>query len=316
MNRPISLDELHEKIEKLENVDKWRLGGNRHANHYSKGSEARKMLKAYSVGKNKPQIPKQGEKRKQYIKKKKEITQKMKHLEKEFDDTFPGEIKTEDRKTLKALLRLLNRQERTISAPLHLIFAAINVSWNDMIDVYNKWKLCSLAETSFPAFMWRTYDVVLGMKNSWQNIRILRNDVSTESEKWVRSDFFPFLHERTKIRWRYACDGFPQSRIFRDHNTWYYPWGSKVYFNPPFKDYKYYFDHLWPQFLSGRVTDILLVMFRTKWTGGDNDKSKWISRLHKYENKTVIEFPYNFWKPDGSRHKGNKHVVCVHLFHD
>ena len=316
MDRPITLDELQDKCENLEIVDEWRLGGNRHGNHYSKGSKARKFLQPYSVGKKHKKIPQSNEKRKLYKEKKKEVKEKMKVLEKEFDESLPSEIKSEDKKKLKAALRLLTRQERAISAPLHLIFELKKLSWNDVIFLYKKWITCSLRETAFPAFIWRTYDVIKGSETGWDTIPIVANHVQSSCEKWVRSDFWPFVDKPTKIRWRRAVDGFVQSIIFRRHNTWLYPFGSKVYFNPPFSDYKEHFDHLWPQFLSGTVTDILLVMFRTKWTGGNDGTCQWIQRLQTYKNKKVIEFPYNFWKPDGSRHKGEKNLICVHIFHD
>ena len=187
-------------------------------------------------------------------------------------------------------------------------------------------------ENVFTAFMWHGYDVKLGNKNSWdpKSIPIVFNNVKSEGEKYVRLDFWDIVKKKLKnrIEWRWAFDGFPQSRIFRDHNSYLYPYGSKVYFNPPYHKYLQFFKHLLPQFKTKRVTDVLMVMWYEKWYGNQNrrrsssnDKfisegvADWIINLKEKYKTNVKDFWYDFSKPDGSLHGTQRRLVCVHLYH-
>ena len=335
MEKLLSLRNFQGACKMLERVDQLRLSGNRYC---SQGETAEKILKPSAVGKKRSRMPnksqscKSNAKRKTYKKNKKDILQRREKLEEDSESMLPSEISGRELKTLKAMLRLILNQERKIIAPLHLIFDDGGVTWDYIVRLYKIWKKTNMDEKLFPAFVWHAYDVKLGNKNSWdpKHITVVFNNVKPSGEKYVRPDFWQKLKKKLKgrIDWRFAFDGFPQSKIFRGHNTYLYPWGSKVYFNPPFHSYLKFFKHLLPQFQSGRVTDVLMVMWYEKWHGGHGIRTQsttsrdtrekipgWIIDLKEKHNTTVVDFWYDFSKPDGSLHGSKRRVVCVHLFH-
>ena len=160
-------------------------------------------------------------------------------LEQQVDEMFPSNACARHLKKLMIFLRLLLRQERKIVGPLHLILAE-TPSWNVMLMFYEKCKLTGLDEKDLPAFMWRAYDLYSGTSTDWNDIQVAESLVPESCVKWVGLDFWPIVLEKTGVDFRNACDFFPQSRIFRDHNDLQYPEDSDVYFNPPFGRYQHF----------------------------------------------------------------------------
>ena len=339
MEQSLSLRNFQEVCKMLERVDQLRLSGNQYC---KQGETAVNVLKSSSVGKKRSRMPnkkqscKSNTKRKTYKKNRKDIFERRKKLEEDFENMFPSEISGRELKTLKSMLRLILRQERMIVAPLHLIFGHGGVSWEYIVRLYKIWGATEMEEKLFPAFMWHAYDVKLGKKSSWdpKHISIRFNNVKRSGEWYVRPDFWEKVkvafdgYPQSNIEWRWAFDGFPQSKMFRDHNSFLYPHGSKVYFNPPYHKYHHFFKHLLQQFKSHRVTDVLMVMWYEKWYGEHGSRRRstarrntpdkvpgWIIDLKENYNTTVVNFMYDFSKPDGSRHGSEREVVCVHLFH-
>ena len=308
MNSPLSLQSFYIAFRKLEKADSWRLDGQGH------GSAAFRAVKPFLSKSGR--VPAKGRKNYQpYQLERSRIKEKKTLLEREFDGLFPSNVYARHLKKIKIFLRLLLRQERKVVGPLHLILAQ-KPSWNDFVTFYDRWKDSKLQEQHFPAFMWHAYDVISGKVSSWVNIQVTSNVVPDSCEKWVGQDFWPIVHQKTGVSFRDACDFFPQSRIFRDHNKLEYPHGSDVYFNPDFARYEHFFKHLWKQFLTGKIKNVLLVMWWNKWHGRDNRKPvKWLKTLQEREEKTVFDFYYDFYRPDGSRHGEAKRIICVHVFH-
>lgn len=307
MNTKVSLETFYNTLRKLEEADSWRLDGKGH------GTRAAKAIKPFrSKG---GRVPAKGRVRyAPYQVERNKIKLKKTLLEQQVDEMFPSNACARHLKKLKIFLRLLLRQERKIVGPLHLILAE-TPSWNVMLMFYEKWKLTGLNEKVLPAYMWRAYDVYSGTSTDWSDIQVAENLVPESCVKWVGLEFWPIVLEKTGVDFRNACDFFPQSRIFRDHNDLQYPEDSDVYFNPPFGRYQHFFMHLWKQFLAGRIKNILLVMWWNKWHGKDNRKPvKWLKLLRDREEKTVFDLYYNFYRPDGKRHDEAKRFICVHVF--
>ena len=311
MNDEVTQEQFYQLLRAKRRANEWRLGGGKH------GFRAAQALLP-NISKRSKRTPRKGEGKKRlraYQEKRKQIKQMKNKLDEEFYKLLPDDMYQNDKRTISALCNLILEQERKVVGPLHLIFSERKLTWSDLVDWYEKkWKGAKLPRSDFPAFCWHTYDMILGRATSWTDVRVQHNSVPSSCERWVGRDFWERVHQESDIIWENACDFFCQSTIFQDHNSLLYPHGSKVYFNPPFGQYYHFFKHVWPQFLSGRVTDILLVMFWDKWWGYDNNRPcKWIQKLHKLQNKKVFHFFYSFFRPDGTRFENEKHLVCVHF---
>ena len=140
---------------------------------------------------------------------------------------------------------------------------------------------------------------------------------SNKNERWVGEDFWEVPNTQTGIKWDEEMDLFPQCKMNIPAEEIVCPKNTKLYFSPPFIDYLKHFKNAIQQFDPGKVSDILLVMFRSKWEGNDDsDGCIWIQNLKKERKFKVINHEYAFFKPDGTQCFLNKKKLrLVHLYH-
>ena len=314
MNQQLQRGRLQELCDRTKLADRWCPEGP------SQGSEAKKLLHEHKINGlyyPKKRVESHKERYHAYQQEKRNIRATHQLLQENLQKSFPEKIDARSQWKIEALCRLMIDHERAINPTVHLIFETATVTWNDLVEMYDCFKSSNLSESAFPLFLLNAYEVICGNHFSYTTMCVFPHPVNEKllkGQRYVGPDFWEWIYQKTGIAWQRAFDPFPRGNVFKDAKSYVWPRG-KVYFNPPFKLYKHFWDHVKPQLESGRITDLLLVMPWDKWHGRNNGEPlDWVvEELKSRDDYVVFDTRHRFILPDLTRFEDTFHLICVYI---
>ena len=306
METSITKEEFYELIRAVEKADAWCPNGK------NQGLETKNLLQKYkSRGGRVP--AKESSRFEPYVNAQQTVRQNYKKFSSAFETLLPSFLTFRSRANVLAFVRLILKYERQVVPSLHMIFHVTEITWQTLNSLYKNWKKAMVVNAHFPSFLLNAWQVFDSTASSFTTFKVLKNKVEAKGQQYVGKDFWKITREETGVDFENAFDPCPWGCVFKDALSYEWPNG-RVFLNPPFHLWEKFYYHAKKQFLDGGVDEMLLVMPFDRYHGFRNrDPCKWVLDLKKHEH-TVFDVRYQYFLPDGSRHKNTFHTIVVHLF--